>query len=187
MLSAHERGRLQVGPHTQLEGSDLHPFDLGVCFAEVAELSKANTRRPGHLRLEGEVVGLSFRMQARLEAQFTELAAQCGLSAVQAKVLLQLPAGGATTMQALAGQLQYDASNLTGVVDRLESMGAVRRQPHPEDRRVKRVELTDDGRRMREAFWEKLTNRSGPLRRLNSRELISLRALLATAMRDPAG
>ncbi|OLD26876.1 MAG: hypothetical protein AUJ02_01230 [Chloroflexi bacterium 13_1_40CM_3_65_12] len=106
---------------------------------------------------------------------------------MQAKVLLQLPAGGATTMQALAGQLQYDASNLTGVVDRLESMGAVRRQPHPEDRRVKRVELTDDGRRMREAFWEKLTNRSGPLGRLNSRELISLRALLATAMRDPAG
>ena len=40
---------------------------------------------------------------------------------------------------------------------------------------------------MREAFWEKLTNRSGPLGRLNSRELISLRALLATAMRDPAG
>lgn len=126
-------------------------------------------------------------MQARLEAHFTELAAQYGLSAVQAKVLLQLPTGGATTMQALAGQLQYDASNLTGVVDRLEAMGAARRQPHPQDRRVKRVELTDEGRRMREAFWEKLTNRSGPLGRLNSRELISLRALLVSAMRDPAG
>jgi len=148
---------------------------------------KTGTGEHQHLRLEGEVVGLWFQMQARLEAHFAELAAQYDLSAVQAKVLMQLPGDGATTMRSLAAQLQYDASNLTGVVDRLESMGAVRRQPHPEDRRVKRVELTDDGRRMREAFWEKLTNRSGPLGRLNSRELISLRALLATAMRDPAG
>ena len=153
----------------------------------MAVRSKAGAGRPGHLRLEGEVVGLWFRMQARLEAHFTELAAQYGLSAVQAKVLLTLPADGATTMQALAGQLQYDASNLTGVVDRLEAMGAIRRQPHPQDRRVKRVELTDEGRRMREAFWAKLTNRSGPLGRLNNRELISLRALLVSAMRDPAG
>jgi hypothetical protein len=51
---------------------------------------------------------------------------------------------------------------------------------------VKRVELTDDGRRMRVAFWEKLTNRSGPLGRLSSRELTSLRSLLASAMRAPS-
>jgi DNA-binding MarR family transcriptional regulator len=141
---------------------------------------------PEHLRLEGQVVGLWFQVQARLEAHFTELASQHGLSAVQAKVLLTLPADGATTMRALAGVLQYDASNLTGVVDRLEAMGSVRRQPHPQDRRVKRVELTPEGRRMREAFWERLTNRSGPLGRLSNRELISLRTLLASAMRAPA-
>lgn len=147
---------------------------------------RSKTRAPGseHLRLEGEVVGLWFQMQARLEAHFTELAYQYGLSAVQAKVLLQMPADGAMTMRTLAGQLQYDASNLTGVVDRLEALGAVRRQPHPQDRRVKRVELTDDGRRLREAFWNKLTNRSGPLGSLDSRKLISLRTLLLAAMRE---
>jgi hypothetical protein len=41
-----------------------------------------------HLRLEGEVVGLWFEMQARLEAHFGELAAQYKLSVVQAKVRL---------------------------------------------------------------------------------------------------
>lgn len=152
----------------------------------MAVRSKAGARRPEHLRLEGDVVGLWFQIQARLEAHFSELAAQYGLTAVQAKVLLQLPSGGAMTMRALAGQLQYDASNLTGVVDRLEASGAVRRQPHPQDRRVKRVELTDKGRSLREAFWEKLTNRSGPLGRLSSRELIDLRALLVSAMRAPS-
>ena len=137
-----------------------------------------------HLRLEGEVVGLWFEMQARLETHFTELAAQHGLSAIQAKVLLQLQPDGALTMRALAGQLQYDASNLTGVVDRLEEMGAVRRQPQPNDRRAKRVVLTADGQRLRQAFWERLTNRSGPLGSLNSRDLTSLRVLLRTAMRS---
>jgi MarR family transcriptional regulator, organic hydroperoxide resistance regulator len=139
-----------------------------------------------HLRLEGEVVGLWFEMQARLEAHFTELAAQYGLSAVQAKVLLTLQPAGAMTMRTLAGQLQYDASNLTGVVDRLEEVGAVRRQPHPSDRRAKGVLLTDEGQRVRRAFWERLTNNTGPLGRLNGRELTTLRGLLRSAMEGTA-
>lgn len=136
-----------------------------------------------HLRLEGEVVGLWFEMQARLEAHFTQLAAEHGLTAVQAKVLLLLQPDGAMTMRTIAGQLQYDASNLTGVVDRLEELGAVRRQPHPHDRRAKGVLLTESGHRTRKAFWERLTNRSGPLGKLNSRELSSLRSLLGSALR----
>jgi MarR family transcriptional regulator, organic hydroperoxide resistance regulator len=139
-----------------------------------------------HLRLEGEVVGLWFEMQARLEAHFTDLAAQYKLSAVQAKVLLLLQHETAMTMRSIAGALQYDASNLTGVVDRLEELGAVRRQPHPSDRRAKGVLLTTEGQRMRRAFWERLTGNTGPLGRLNDRELVSLRRLLGTALRRPA-
>jgi DNA-binding MarR family transcriptional regulator len=134
-----------------------------------------------HLRLEGEVVGLWFEMQARLETHFTELAAEHGLSAVQGKVLLQLQPDGAVTMRALAAQLRYDASNLTGVVDRLEEMGAVRRRPQPNDRRAKGVVLTAEGQRLRQAFWARLTSKSGPLGRLNSRELTNLRVLLRAA------
>jgi MarR family transcriptional regulator, organic hydroperoxide resistance regulator len=148
----------------------------------------SKTAKPSseHLRLEGEVVGLWFEMQARLEAHFTELAAEYGLSAIQAKVLLTLQPDGAMTMRTLAGQLQYDASNLTGVVDRLEEVGAVRRQPHPSDRRAKGVMLTDEGQRVRRAFWERLTNNTGPLGRLNGRELTALRGLLRSAMQDNA-
>ena len=139
------------------------------------------------MRLEGEVVGLWFEMQARLEAHFTELAADYKLTAVQAKVLLTVQPDGAMTMRLLAAQLQYDASNLTGVVDRLEEMGAVRRQPHPSDRRAKGVVLTAEGQRMRQAFWKELTSHSGPLGRLSSRELAGLRTLLRSAMRSEKG
>ena len=140
-----------------------------------------------HLRLEGEVVGLWFEMHARLEAHFTELAAEYDLTAVQAKVLLVVQPDGTMTMRTLAAQLQYDASNLTGVVDRLEEMGAVRRQPHPSDRRAKGVVLTAEGQRMRQAFWQQLTSHSGPLGRLNSRELASLRTLLRAALSSAVG
>jgi DNA-binding MarR family transcriptional regulator len=151
--------------------------------------SMSRPRKPAgpavdHLRLEGEVVGLWFEMQARLEAHFSALAAQYGLSAVQAKVLLVMQPDGAMTMRTLAGQLQYDASNLTGVVDRLEEMGAVRRQPQPHDRRAKSVMLTGEGRRVRQAFWERLTSNTGPLGSLDSRELTSLRRLLRSAMQS---
>ena len=139
-----------------------------------------------HLRLEGEVVGLWFEMQAKLEAHFTELAAKYELTAIQAKVLLLLQPEGAMTMRSIAGLLQYDASNLTGVVDRLEEMGAVRRQPHPSDRRAKGVVLTAEGQRVRKAFWDRLTSNTGPLGRLNDRELVGLRRLLGTALRRPA-
>jgi DNA-binding MarR family transcriptional regulator len=138
-----------------------------------------------HLRLEGEVVGLWFEMQARLEAHFTDLAAEYKLTAVQAKVLLTVQPDGTMTMRSLAAQLQYDASNLTGVVDRLEEMGAVRRQPHPSDRRAKGVVLTAEGQRTRQAFWRQLTSQSGPMGRLTSRELAGLRTLLRSAMRGP--
>ena len=40
-------------------------------------------------------------------------------------------------MGRLADTLSCDASNVTGLVDRLESRGLVRRQPSPDDRRVK--------------------------------------------------
>jgi MarR family transcriptional regulator, organic hydroperoxide resistance regulator len=147
---------------------------------------KARARGSDHLRLEGEVVGLWFEVQARLEGHFTELAAQYKLSAVQAKVLLMLQPENPMTMRSIAGVLQYDASNLTGVVDRLEEMGAVRRQPHPSDRRAKGVLLTAEGQRVRRAFWERLTGNMGPLGRLNDRELVSLRRLLDTALRSSA-
>jgi DNA-binding MarR family transcriptional regulator len=139
-----------------------------------------------HLRLEGEVVGLWFEMQARLEEHFTRLAGEHGLSAIEAKVLMKLEPGGAVTMRTLAGMLRYDASNLTGVVDRLEARGVVRRQPHAQDRRVKGVVLTDAGVRLRQDFWSGLTGRSGPLGQLDASRLVDLRKLLRAAL-GPGG
>lgn len=53
-------------------------------------------------------------------------------------------------MRVLAGRLACDPSNLTGVADRMESRGLVRRTVHPSDRRVKYLAATDAGRELAE-------------------------------------
>ena len=54
------------------------------------------------------------------------------------------------TFVELSRLLLVTSGNLTGIVDRLEEQGLVRRTPEPRDRRVIRVALTDKGRRMTE-------------------------------------
>ena len=138
-----------------------------------------------HLQLVQQVVGLWVQMQARLQAHFTALAAEHSLSTVQAKVLLQLDPVQPVTMRALADRIQYDPSNLTGVIDRLEAVGAVRRQPDPTDRRVRGLLLTAAGARMRDPFWQQLINDAGPLGQLGVSELQQLRAILQSAVGEP--
>ncbi|OEJ25737.1 MarR family transcriptional regulator [Streptomyces agglomeratus] len=75
---------------------------------------------------------------------FSVAAADAGLSASQAKTLGVLRTAPAS-MRALATVLACDASNITGIVDRLEKRDLVRREVSPSDRRVKNVVLTTAG------------------------------------------
>jgi DNA-binding MarR family transcriptional regulator len=52
-------------------------------------------------------------------------------------------------MHELAERCKCDPSTLTGVVDRLEARGFVERRSSPDDRRVKVLTLTDEGKAMR--------------------------------------
>jgi DNA-binding MarR family transcriptional regulator len=70
-------------------------------------------------------------------------------------------------MSRLADTLSCDASNVTGLVDRLESRGLVRRQPWPRDRRVKVLQLTPTGARLRAQLLRQMTGGSRPLSRLS--------------------
>ena len=83
--------------------------------------------------------------------------AQLGLSPVQCHVLRLLEPDRPLPMRALAEGLCCDASNVTGLVDRLESRGLVRRRASEDDRRVKVLELTPKGVRVRAAFLERMT------------------------------
>ena len=54
-------------------------------------------------------------------------------------------APGKLTMSQLSKELMVSNGNITGVVDRLEKNGLVKRMRPPHDRRIQFIELTDTG------------------------------------------
>ncbi|MFJ3857497.1 MarR family winged helix-turn-helix transcriptional regulator [Streptomyces sp. NPDC090085] len=108
--------------------------------------------------------------------EFAAAAAQHGLTSTQARVLAQLD--GPVPMRGLAALLVCDASNVTGIVDRLEARGLVRREPSPADRRVKNVVATDAGRQVIRVVREEMQAIHGALDTLDEDESANLYALL---------
>jgi DNA-binding MarR family transcriptional regulator len=115
----------------------------------------------------------------RLRQHWAAHAAAAGLSTAQVKALLTLEPGEAVPMRSLAARLDYDASNLSTLVDRLERRGAVQRRGDPGDRRVKALVLTPEGERLRASFWRDLVEDPGPLTPLGEPDLRALASLLS--------
>ncbi|MET7851298.1 MarR family transcriptional regulator [Streptomyces avermitilis] len=111
---------------------------------------------------------------------FTAAAASESLTASQGKTLNVLRRGPAS-MSVLATTLTCDASNMTGIVDRLEKRGLVRREPSPSDRRVKNVILTAEGERVINVIRGKMHATLVGLDRLSAQERDTLYALLERA------
>jgi DNA-binding MarR family transcriptional regulator len=70
------------------------------------------------------------------------------LSLVHLNVLFVMQAEGPMPMRALAESMDVSQASATGIVDRMEQRGLVERQRDGEDRRVVRVAITDEGRKL---------------------------------------
>lgn len=116
-------------------------------------------------------------------ADLPTLASEFDLSPAQCHVLHLIEPDQPVPMGQIAENLACDASNVTGLVDRLESRGLVRRQPSAGDRRIKVLELTQAGARLRSVVMERMTKPPEILGRLSleeQRELVRiLKRLLA--------
>lgn len=71
---------------------------------------------------------------------------QLNLTMQQLKVLSVLGVRDSRSAQELTASLNVSAATMTGIVDRLVAQGMVSRREDPQDRRVRRIELTDRGR-----------------------------------------
>ena len=120
------------------------------------------------------LVQLFFAQRANLPP----LAAELELSPAQCHVLHLIEPGRPIPMGQLAETLACHASNVTGLVDRLESRGLVRRHASTADRRVKVLDLTPAGSRLRSLLVDRMTAPPATLRRLTVREQQTLVRLL---------
>ncbi|MGW7428223.1 MarR family winged helix-turn-helix transcriptional regulator [Streptomyces sp. NPDC054861] len=108
---------------------------------------------------------------------FTVAAASENLTVSQGKALTVLRRGPAA-MRALAETMTCDASNMTGIIDRLEKRGLVRREAAASDRRVKNVILTAEGERVTDAIRAKMLTTQEGLNRLDDKDRDFLYTLL---------
>jgi DNA-binding MarR family transcriptional regulator len=109
--------------------------------------------------------------------EFTVAAAHENLTASQGRALTVLRRGPAA-MRGLASTLTCDASNITGIVDRLEKRGLVRREPSASDRRVKNAVLTPEGERVADAIRARMAQTRDGLDGLDDAERAQLCELL---------
>ena len=100
------------------------------------------------------------------------------LSPSQCHVLHLIEPGRPLAMSRLAATLSCDASNVTGLVDRLEARGLLVRRPAPGDRRVKVIDLTPTGSRLRAQLLRRMTGQAVPLSRLSAPERRALVRML---------
>ncbi|WP_055550522.1 MarR family winged helix-turn-helix transcriptional regulator [Streptomyces sp. NBRC 110028] len=124
-----------------------------------------------------EVVELIGTIVARYHEEYEEAAAQHALTGAQARVL-GLLSRGPTPMRRIAQQLKCEPSNVTGIVDRLESRGLAERRLDPADRRVKLAAATETGRETAERLRGSLDFAREPLAGLSAQERTVLRDLL---------
>ncbi|MER8047871.1 MarR family transcriptional regulator [Streptomyces sp. NPDC094032] len=134
-----------------------------------------STTRTDPLTLE--VVDLIGTVVARYHDEYEEAAAQHALTGAQARVLGLLSLEP-TPMRKIAEKLKCEPSNVTGIIDRLESRGLAERRPDPGDRRVKVAAPTEEGRDVARRLRESLRFAREPLGELTEVERTLLRDLL---------
>jgi len=88
-------------------------------------------------------------------------------------------------MKDLGKRMHCDPSFVTLVADMLEKRGLARREPHPADRRVKNIVLTDAGMSLKQRLETEIAARM-PWRALSDDERAQFLALIRKMLRDDA-
>jgi DNA-binding MarR family transcriptional regulator len=136
----------------------------------------------GARALPCEAWQLLFELLMSTRASVPTVAAEFALSEPQCHVLRLLAADEPVAMGTLAAALACDASNVTGIVDRLESRGLIARQPAVHDRRKRVIALTPRGAEVRARLMERLAEPPDTIAHLPAEDQRALCDILRRAL-----
>src|SRR3954454_13695784 len=125
---------------------------------------------------------LMFELLKGTKRERFQLAQEYGLAPMQLVALSSLEPGRELPMSALADALLCDASNVTGIVDRLEARGLIERRAAAHDRRVKLLALTDEGVRVRAEVTRKMHVPPAEIAGLSPADRRALRDIMKRAL-----
>jgi DNA-binding MarR family transcriptional regulator len=111
-----------------------------------------------------------------------EIAADFDITPQMAQAMRELPPSGSMTMKELATVMWCDASNATGIIDRLEHRGLVERRPSDADRRVKCIILTASGKRLRRKLEDRFDEPPPAIAALSDADQQALHEILDRAL-----
>ncbi len=128
-----------------------------------------------------------FRVAIAAKHNLMNLAEQHGLTVMQLYTLCLLDADNSIPMNSLSATLRCDASNVTGIVDRLLHHEYIKREENPKDRREKMITLTTKGAKLCEEI-AKAFNEYEPelLKVLTATEQKQLQAILVKIIASQA-
>ena len=104
--------------------------------------------------LQPEVLRQLMQLAPMLADMMAESLQRRRLTYARVRLLLVLHEAGCVSMTELSRARDVTPRNVTGLVDRLEAAGLVRRSRHATDRRRTMVDLTPRGRRLCEELLE---------------------------------
>jgi DNA-binding MarR family transcriptional regulator len=128
-------------------------------------------------RQTAEIANSFFELIRRIVGQAEQLAQGLGIPAPFIKALHTLECPMA--MKEMGKRMHCDPSFVTLVTDMLEKRGLARREPHPLDRRVKNVVLTEDGLALKRKVEAEITARMPWNSALSADERAQLLSLIA--------
>lgn len=132
-----------------------------------------------------DIAGLLFWVTEQARMGCDRAAEENDMTGAQVRALLSLDEP--SPMSNLAGHMGCDASNVTGIADRLEARGLIRRETGT-DRRIKLLALTPEGERVRDQVRKRLseTSPAGSLSDAERRTLKELLVKMAEPKQQPA-
>ena len=140
------------------------------------------------INLQDNLNWILIRSSMSVKQRLMKISEEYSLTLMQALTLCLIEPDQAMPMSGISELLSCDASNVTGIVERLSVGSYIVRRESPADRRVKTIQLTDAGLALRNKLLPRITETSSPgLAALSPEETASLkRLLLKTLSNIPA-
>lgn len=129
-----------------------------------------------------ELANLYVELMMRRADRIQTLTSELELTPSQARALALMDPEKSLTMSELAQAVALEPSNLTGVIDKLEARGFVKRSLAPADRRVKLVSITRPGAALRARIYARLREPEPWMLALSERDQRQLLGILRKAL-----
>lgn len=145
----------------------------------------------GSVTERDDLAAMLYPLVRSLMAAELPILAEHGVSMWGYSVLSTLDGGPVRTQAALAEAIGADKTRIIGTLDRLQEAGLITRTPDPDDRRVRLLSITEEGRRMRRAVQVDIQAKEEQLLALlppgERRAFLSAAAKLAALSRESDG